>query len=257
MEEVEEDFCDNCRRCNIETEIDGILEQELKMTLHLTQSSSIQKRRRSKHIATSNDEDIPLKLCSQRNIHLTCENLKEANKFEFMWPGFIWYFLTDKGLQREYSALFLWQFIPKVWRYWWLQKFRSVIDSEILTIDHPEPFFVDWTVDISTWNDLINRNTLPSLKKACNELLVPKILCPFGCTAFIHRNGFVSIDAIFQRFLPRYLFKKQLNSKNGKRDVIISNICFSMTNQLNVQISMNKSILFFQKSFSICHICTR
>ena len=67
MEEVEEEFCDNCRQFNIETEIDGVLEQQLKMTLHLTQSSSIQKHQQFKHITTSNDEDIPLKLCSQCN----------------------------------------------------------------------------------------------------------------------------------------------------------------------------------------------
>ena len=47
-----QDFCDNCNRCNIQTDIDEAQHFQYKMALHLVQSTNIKKRRRFKHIDT-------------------------------------------------------------------------------------------------------------------------------------------------------------------------------------------------------------
>ena len=75
----------------------------------------------------------------------------------------------------------------------------------------PPSFFEDKTKDIIHWDEQINSYLLPNLRDACNKYIIPTILCPFGCSEFIHKCGHVAIDMIFQRFLPKCTLKKYMN----------------------------------------------
>ena len=157
--------------------------------------------------------------CRQCTEHLTCEDCHEANEYEFTWPAFIWCFLSDKNIRKSYQCSHLWKFIPLIWRHWWIEEFKSSIsnidDRNRVTLDYPQPFFTDRTCDIEEWEDRINSFTLPNLRYACNKFCIPNVSCPFGCSAFIFRTGCVGLDIIFQRFLPKCLFKKYLTGKDS------------------------------------------
>lgn len=122
------------------------------------------------------------------------------------WPGFIWYLFSNQNIIDSYGKEYIWKFVPDKWRLWWS-------DSLGLRIDNPKPFFHDIYTEIDEWNMLISSNTLPNLRDACNKYLIPRILCPYGCSAFIHRCGKISIDLIFQRYLPKVQFNKYISNK--------------------------------------------
>ena len=66
-------------------------------------------------------------------------------------------------------------------------------------------FFVDRTAEIKDFDDAINSYSLPRLRDACNEHLIPNVLCPFGWLERIHNVQFDPWDAIFQRYLPKVI----------------------------------------------------
>ena len=58
---------------------------------------------------------------------------------------------------------------------------------QAISIDNPSPIFVDRTLEIDEWNEDINSYELARLASTCNKHLMPKILCPWGCTEYNHR----------------------------------------------------------------------
>ena len=113
---------------------------------------------------------------------------------------------------QKYGNL-IWKFVPTTWRYWWLDSFQAFFADT--SIEQPCSYFVDRTYDIQRWDELITSCTLPNLRDACNELLIPKILCPFGCSEFYFKHGIVSLDIVIQRYLPKCLLKKYMSNKAG------------------------------------------
>ena len=157
--------------------------------------------------------------CRQCTEHLTRDTSNEANKAEVTWPAFIWWFLTEREIRCLYSPSHLWKFIPIMWRHWWITEFITTIfnadERNSITLHHPQPFFIDRTCDIQEWYDGINSYTLPNLRFACNKYCIPTVSCPFGCTTFVFRSGSIGLDTIFQRFLPKHIFKKFLTKKDS------------------------------------------
>ena len=177
----------------------------------------IKKRRRFKLCTVdSNAPNEYHTFCCQCTEHLTCVSSKEANTLEFTWPAFVWYFLCD--FQATYQPSHLWKFIPFIWRYWWLDEFKSsVLDSNErnnISLRYPKPFFIDRSCEMQEWEEQICSQTLPNLRTACNKFCIPNVLCPFGCSTFIFRNGYIGFDIIILRFLPKCIFKKFLTNKN-------------------------------------------
>ena len=124
-EEYMDNRCDNCCRSIINTEyVDNN-----QLYLHSIASTEIQKKRKFKLIHDMNyvDEEQIHTLCQECYEHLTAAKSDHANKPEFTWPSFIWYLLTDKDIFRTYSKNYLWKFIPKAWRYWWVHSFNNTI----------------------------------------------------------------------------------------------------------------------------------
>ena len=98
---------------------------------------------------------------------------------------FLVFSLTHQDLHLIYGMK-LWQFIPYTWRHWWLDKAAFYFDTDI-TMDHPESIFIDKTRDNNEWNDAINSKQLGRLIAASNKHLKPCILCPWGCSDYIHK----------------------------------------------------------------------
>ena len=76
-----------------------------------------------------------------------------------------------------------------------------------MIIDEPTPIFDDLTPEINRWNNAISLSTLPSLAAICDDLIIPRIMCPWGESVFIHKFGSVPIDIIFQRYLQKVTIK--------------------------------------------------
>ena len=95
--------------------------------------------------------------------------------------------MTDKDILEAYDDT-IWRFIPTLWRYWWIDNVRRLIPTlRDVTIESPPSFFKDITGDIDDWNADIESFYLPRLATACNKYVLPTVLCPWGCTEFIHK----------------------------------------------------------------------
>ena len=68
---------------------------------------------------------------------------------------------------------------------------------------HPAPMFIDRTTDYEIWNIGINSGNLSNIADVCNKLLMPIVLCPWGCSEFLHLAGEIDIVLIIQRYIRK------------------------------------------------------
>ena len=146
----------------------------------------------------------------------------ESNKYNNLWPSFIWNLLSDEKV-REVYGIKVWKFIPKVWRQWWIDSIRIFVEYTDANIDYPEPYFYDVTRDVCSFKDGIGSKKLGRLYDVCNQYLMPLVLCPWGESEYIHTCGHCYIDVIIQRHLPSCEIKTINDTKsffrvNSSRD---------------------------------------
>ena len=53
---------------------------------------------------------------------------------------------------------------------------------------------MDRTKDLETWNTGIIYQKLSSIVDVCNQFLLPNVLCPWVCSEFIHKVGYIDLD---------------------------------------------------------------
>ena len=53
---------------------------------------------------------------------------------------------------------------------------------------------MDQSEKLSILNEILDFGKIGDLKDACNKVLFPDVLCPWGCTEFIHEFGSFPID---------------------------------------------------------------
>ena len=49
----------------------------------------------------------------------------------------------------------------------------------------------------------MKKYTLLDIERICNAHIRPSVMCPWGCSEFIHKRGTVPIDVMIQRHLSR------------------------------------------------------
>ena len=57
---------------------------------------------------------------------------------------------------------------------------------------------MDKTKDLETWNEGIKSPKLIYIADVCNQFLLPNGICPWGCSEFIHKVGYVGLDTVIQ-----------------------------------------------------------
>ena len=62
---------------------------------------------------------------------------------------------------------------------------------------------MDRTKDLETWNEGIKYQKLSSIADVCNQFLLPNFICPWGCSEFIHRFGYIFMDTVIKRFIQK------------------------------------------------------
>ena len=150
---------------------------------------------------------------------------KRRRTWEVTWPTFFRDMLIGKdriGLRQhfyeEYTDGYLWRFVPNSLREFWLPWMVRYRDKEgrqpyaQCTIESPPSFFKDRTLSFETFQEHINSYDLGRWKKALlandsDRVLLPNVLCPWGCTEFCHQASRFNAAYLIQHHLP----KVQLN----------------------------------------------
>ena len=184
-------ICENCHRKQSDVLLRDYRDECYTIEFRRYNSTAVKKRRKFNMLPRSfvRSSSTFICLCAQCGTHLTLHtsnaNRKIYNSPGNVWPGFIWYVLSCREFQDIYGGR-LWQFIPLTWRHWWLQEARSCFVDEI-TLFNPDSLFIDKSNEINEWNREIGVMKLGNLRDVSNKLLMPCILCPWGCTEFLHK----------------------------------------------------------------------
>ena len=59
------------------------------------------------------------------------------------------------------------------------------------------------TKDLETWNEGIKSQKLSYIANVCNQFLLPNVLCPWGCSEFIHKVVYVDLATVIQQFIQK------------------------------------------------------
>ena len=215
--------CCNCRRRNNEAVM--AMDADLYTLSFYVKSSDDLRRRKFKSFRTSKNSKTQHMLCGECLTYLTSDNSKEIERNA--WPAFIWKTMIDNQVKLVYGNNG-WRLIPKQWRYWWLESLMEYENETYgdIQMNHPKPSIIDISFERKDWKKLIQSYELPKLAEACNKYLRPTVLCPFGCSEFIHKGGTVSMDLIFQRYLHYVVIETYSNRvgfdyvKNAREDFI-------------------------------------
>ena len=206
--------CANCHRRNLQN-----ISPNYELNLQPVLSNTIKGDRPFAFVSgTRSGNPIEYQLCRQCSIHLTDPDNGIALESKNMWPGVFWYLLQSQEIYENYTPQFIWTLFPKQWREWWIDEVKSQFPSfyNEVTLHDPAPIFIDRTTDYETWNIGINSGILSNIADVCNKILMPTVLCPWGCSDFLHSAGEIDIVLVLQR----YLRKINLNSDGDDLAVI-------------------------------------
>jgi hypothetical protein len=166
---------------------------------------------------------------------------KKNQEWEYCWPSFLWNTLTksdvvtDKLFVETYDAKLLWKYIPDTVRIYW----REIIVDEssrcqslkysrfVGKANEPKSFFVDGTSELQKFMDNIHsynlKNTLQALdpERMCRQhdkpptyTMLPKVLCPWGCSEFLFRTKPMDASLLMQNNLPKVQLNLTKKSSN-------------------------------------------
>jgi len=117
--------------------------------------------------------------------------------------------LTNEKLLDIYGTK-LWQFLPTPLREWWfLSLFDNIpyFNENTITLEEPPSIFYDNTEDTNAFTTQIKSDKLGDVTSALNKYLLPKVLCPWGCSEYNHESGHLPFDLICQRSFSKVKIK--------------------------------------------------
>ena len=197
-------YCENCLR-----------KQSVYLVSTLGEVYNLQFRERSKYnlkmkkkfrfAPRERGDDEHFYLCQECDSFLVTEDDGDtAKSAKFTWPSFIISTLMNENVISVYGNR-AWQLVPTYWRHWWVETLplATLNGYNDITIDYPPSIITDRTCELNDWKNKNDSNMLFEIAQACNRHMMPTVLCPWGCTEFIFRSGYLSIDLIYQRFLRK------------------------------------------------------
>ena len=183
------EFCGNCKR----QDNGGYF----KIELSHHERRKIKQRKKIRYVSCSRTSLDMITLCTECAHYLTDD---DGVAYKNMWPSFLWYFLSDNEINEVYG-LNKWRFIPGSWRKWWQQYFP--VDERLLPIS----YFNEISSDLEKFDSYIKSELLSDIAIGCNKYLMPTVLCPWGCSEYLHRVGYMEMDVCIQRFLSNINFQ--------------------------------------------------
>ena len=237
--EGSQEYCDNCMR----QQMQGVTEESpYFMELHDVLSSSIRRFKCQLRLVLYHGVGTRLfmsyTLCKECKNYLKKlddpleekEAIKHAADWKNTWPSFLWNLLSGKEVSTgrrfhvSYEPVRLWRFIPGSIRQYWMDAIhdiRNEADEEYYyrcTEEFPIPFFNDRTLDVKNFREVVSKREIKSLmgllkpRGSNKPIILPDVLCPWGCTEFCFEAGHSNLGLLIQHHLRRV----ELNMPNSK-----------------------------------------
>ena len=177
--------CENCKRRSVRN--------GLQVEFGSYRRNILRQRKKFRFVRCSRNATDMVTLCSECSSYLIEDN---GNSYHNMWPGFLWYVLSDSNVQSTYGML-KWNYIPDSIVHCWEHVYHEELGCS------PKSYFKDITNDIKCFNTGVKHELLSQVADVCNKYLMPTVLCPWGCTEYLHRVGKLPLDILLQRFLQK------------------------------------------------------
>ena len=177
--------CANCKRNN------NIYGNIYEVIFHSYERCQLKQRRKFRNVTCSRSSREEVTLCFECSNYLTKD---KGDTYENMWPSFVFYFLSDENIEEVYGHE-KWKYIPEKWRYWWSDYFSHITIESL-----PKSLFNDISEDQIKFQKLRDSDLLSEIAKGCDEFIIPNVLCPWGCSEYIHKVGEFPIDLLIQRY---------------------------------------------------------
>lgn len=180
---------------------------------------------------------IEYNLCAE--CHRYCKRIPKGQQREkfFPWNAFIWKILARghttpfHGIMifhKIYKPEEIWKLIPSTMRRWWVDSIKLIVsrlDNDVpyknCTMDQPPPMFEDRTKHCQYYETTVHTGTLAEVKRMCNnqEIFMPNVLCPFGCTTYCFEATYADWTYLIQRYLLKTpLATDHSSSMRDKKD---------------------------------------
>ena len=210
--------CANCKRIDHDN-LDVNAAYRLDYFQH--PRSDIREYRNLRFVTANKTSDDLVTLCTECSQFLvTVKEDKKAQTYKYMWPSFFYALLVNDEGMKIYGSK-LWSLIPVVWRHWWIDEVKKHHCYRNVSLHSPAAYFNDISLDILEFKSDIDSLLLGRLMDGTNKHIIPTVLCPWGCTEFIHNVGHMHLDYVLQRFLRKVL----LVMPNNHTQCIFANTC--------------------------------
>ena len=119
---------------------------------------------------------------------------------------------------------------------------------------------MDRTNNTKQFHNNIQSYKISNLILTCEKYLIPDVLCPWGCSEYIHQCGYIELDILIQHFLPKlYLtlsnYHRQCKFVETSRDDIICPVKSYNKWLFNKCWCVKPSICFVNESGSMVSTC--
>jgi hypothetical protein len=112
---------------------------------------------------------------------------------------------ADASVAAAIGAEAVWRLVPGVWRPWWINLVKAAFatfDVAEVSLDSPCPVFVDMTEARDEYLDMRKALKFANIIDVVDRRLKATVLCPWGCSEFVHECGTLPLDSVFQSFIP-------------------------------------------------------
>ena len=162
-------------------------------------------------VISKNASDIPWHVCwpvvfwrfLSSSIYYTCYSKRRAHAVPHQW---IKYWLSNLCVLPEWGYEIL-AFVSPAARSYFTSRWCSVsnvsprIYEDICTTEL-KPVCIDVTVRKERMERVLRELRLGEMKKLLNKELIPCVLCPWGCSEYLHKTGAFCYRSILVRYFP-------------------------------------------------------
>ena len=167
--------CKNCRRQQPLTLVSH------RISFHVCKLRQIRQMSRLRHIKCCRTSTERVILCNECYEYLVNAERKKSSSYRYTWPSFYWSMISNPDAQRIYGSK-LWQFIPSERRPWWLTPILEFECYNVVNLEYPPSIFMDRSIDLISFQEVVSSYKLSRLIDACNNFMIPNVLCLWGCT---------------------------------------------------------------------------
>jgi hypothetical protein len=249
--------CDNCRRHHVEE-----LSRHYDFRMCRVRSSDLKNMStplKTVSVECGDDEKLCC-LCESCYFFLAkSADDKTRHSWSNVWPSFFWNLLVGKdestgiSFRCTYSPEHLWRFVPSTVRRYWLKSIRVIEGYSRCTADYPSSLFIDRTIDIDCFFSNIEKFTSEAFLRALDPsrvngvngedcsllpIVLPNVLCPWGCTEFCFTSKQMCPSILMQHHLRRV----QLNLCVGKGGIGHDSLYLCETSRLDYFRKDNESV---------------